>query len=703
MNLNLRIDGAGQPQLLVKEKVWVDRIEVRLFRAGDWLNESTGEITAGNWREGPEEHMYRRAYFLEGKQFLELGFRVSFDLIVITALITRDLTGIARDDSFALPGAFLPSFRFLPDLSFFLTTFGLGGKEDSYPGGYWPTAKIGHGLHELPDEAFTPLVLYDNNGALAISPGNFFLTSLLVKTAGGVGRGLHGAVDRIPAGTQLKTVITFGKDVPEALLRLGDYFISRSGKSRPEPGSHPLLSQLGWWNAYGSYYTEPVRPLNSKGLSAVIRGLQAQGIPLGYLGLDLWYPYERIGKAIRYTPDPVKYPNGIGEIAQAAGLATVLHLSALSKRNAYGADGADPAFYREVARDLVRERAIVVWHDWLRTQQYITPKLRADPAAAERWFSGMAQTFADEGLDVLLCMQTMGMNLAATQHLNVIAGRTHDDYLVSQPEAVATAARQGHPEFLDGEISVHELHRQNLLMGMVLYALGMMPFHDVFLSQAHPGWGGGHPEEEAVLRALSCGPVGIGDGPGMTDPDLIARLLLPDGSIAHPDRPPFPVMTTLNREVQVFFTKHQAGDTVWGYLVLINTGREELSFQMDPPAFSKYFFWDGLGRRLVSELKGRLPPRRIAYFVLVPQREGIGPLGGLDLFVPATHGTVKEAIWNGGWQLNVPPGGGPIAIISEQLIAAEDGGGRKLSVEKKNDIWLVETSPSSDVVHIHKI
>jgi len=50
---------------------------------------------------------------------------------------------------------------------------------------------------------------------------------------------------------------------------------------------------------------------------------------------------------------------------------------------------------------------------------------------------------------------------------------------------------------------------------MVLYALGMLPFHDLFLTRPHPGLGGDNPEEEALLRALSCGPVGIGDGPGM--------------------------------------------------------------------------------------------------------------------------------------------------------------------------------------------
>jgi len=336
----------------------------------------------------------------------------------------------------------------------------------------------------------------------------------------------------------------------------------RGGKKRPSPGSNPIFSKLGWWNAYGSYYTEPIRRLDEHALLEVIDDLKANEIPIDYLGLDLWYPYEQIGQAIQYVPDKEKYPRGIAPLAEQAGLSTVLHLS---------------------SREVKSQRGIVAWHDWLRTQQYLTPKLREDPQAAEDWFSGMTGAFASEDVDVLLCMQTMGMNLASTQHPNVISGRTHTDFLFMQDEALHTVAAHGHPDFLEGFIEPSELRRQNLLMGMVLSSLGMLPFHDLFLTRPHPGLGGDNPEEEALLRALSCGPVGIGDGPGMVDADLIDRLLLPDGTLAQPDHPPFPLMETIDSGVQAFLTEHDTEEAKWGYLLLLNTSDKELPYAMEPP------------------------------------------------------------------------------------------------------------------------
>ena len=701
--MKLKLGPSGRLGLSVGENIWIEDIGVRVFQDGNWLSDASGGISPGDWEEGKEAGgefaRLRREYSHAGSPWLELVIHAYPDLILIAVTALRDITGISRGDSFTLPGVFLPHFRLTPDLGFFLTTFGLGGDDDGYPGGYWPTARLGRGMEELPDEAFAPLVLYDAGNAVAIAPGNLFLTSPLVKTPDGVGRGLHGAVERIPAGTRLETLISWGKDPTAALLRLGEHLLSRGGKGRPTPDSHPVLSKLGWWNAYGGYYTEPIRELDEEGLTGVLEGLAGARIPLGYLGLDLWYPYERIGQAIEYVPDPRKYPHGIGKIAASAGLSTVLHLSALSRENAYGSDGADPGFYREVAASLARERAVVAWHDWLRTQQHLTRRLRAEPTAAEAWFGGMAGAFAGEGLDVLLCMQTMGMNLAATQHPNVVAGRTHTDYLFSQSEALDEAERRGHPEFKDGFVPAHELHRQNLFMGTVLYALGMMPFHDLFLTRPHPGLGGDHPEEEAVLRALSCGPVGIGDGPGMTDPKLVRRLLLPDGTIARPDHPPFPIWSTVNDDVVAFFTERRVGGAVWGHLLLLNTAAGEAGFSLEPPLPGEHVIWDGLRGEVVPALRGTIPPGRIAYFVLVPEREGIGLLGAEGMFVPG--GAVKEAVWNEGWLLRLAGPVERLAVVSARPIRARTDGGEKLEVEEgKTGIWSILTQGERDV-HIY--
>ena len=705
MKLDFDIADGGSPHLTVNGNPWLRGVEPLIYRAGEGLT----MVPAGEWESTTGQDrtgvftVHRRVYSHAGEPLLRFTIQIYSDIAHVDIEVLRDISGIARGDSFTTPGALLPWFSIPADLSFFLATFGLGGDGDDYPGGYWPTAKFGIGPGDLPDDAFAPIVLYDDKAALAVGPGNFFLTSPLVRMNDGIGRGVHGAVDRLSVGTHLETVFAVGEDVPDALMRFGDYLLARGGKSRPRPDEHSLFSRLGWWNAYGGYYTEPIRKLDADGLSTVVTELRNQHIPVGYLGLDLWYPYDRIGQALKYVPDPTKYPHGIREIARTAAVSTVLHLSALSPKNEYGADGADPTFYQEVARDLTREAAIVAWHDWLRTQQHLTPMLRADQTAAESWFAGMARAFADSNLDVLLCMQTMGMNLAATQHANIIAGRVHTDYLFSQPEALAEAARRGHPEFQLGHISTSELHRQNMLMGMVLYALGMMPFHDLFLSRVHPGLGGGYPEQEAVLRALSCGPVGIGDGPGMSDRALIQRLLLPDGTVAHPDHPPFPIMKTMGADVEAFFTVHRAGETTWGYLMALNTTDKEAPFRIAPPFDGEFLIWDGLKRRVVTDMSGTLPPGGIAYFVLVPTQEGIGLLGQKDLFIPAGVGLVEAAAWNSGWHVEFGRPVDQITVLSKHSIGARDMTGTQLEVAKQAiGVWSVQLNTNSNKVHIYR-
>ena len=707
MTLKVKPSDTGRAQLLIENEAWVRELGIRIFRNGSWLRDGEG-IIAGGWNEerghdrNGDFRLYRRDYSLAGATLVTLDIRAYSNIVIIEATLPHGITGISQKDLFTASGLFLPYFTFSPHRSFFLTTFGLNGGDDEYPGGYWPTAKIGRGVDELPTEAFAPLVLFGDKAALAVAPGNFFLTSPLVKTANGVGRGLHGAVDSLPPGIKLETVFAFGKDVPAALIRLGDLLLARSGKHRLKPDSHPLFSHLGWWNAYGGYYTEPIRRLDAAGLAAVIDGMNAQGIPFGYLGLDLWYPYEEIGRALRYSPDPKKYPEGIGEIAQSAGLSTVLHLSALSAHNAYGTDGADPSFYKDVAKELSHERAIVAWHDWLRTQQHLSPKLRKDPEAAEHWFAGMAEAFGKEGIDVLICMQTMGMNLASTQHPNVVAGRVHTDYLFSQPAALAEAARRGHPQFQAGFIPARELHRQNLLMGMVLYSLGMMPFHDLFLSRPSPDLGGDHPKEEAILRALSCGPVGIGDGPGMVDEKLIDRLLLSDGTLAQPDRPPFPVTETIDHDIEAFWTERKAGSARWIYLLLLNTASEELPFSLDPPTEGEFMIWDGLENQGRKAIEGRLAPGRLAYFVLVPQREGIAPLGLWKRFVPAPTGKILNLKWEEGWQITLDGVEDEFAIFSEQPVSVHTDRGVPLGLSHRGDLWICKVEEQVRSLHVFR-
>jgi len=682
VDLRIGFDDRGELRVFLGEELYLARLAVGL--------PGREEPTPTAWESPRGDRTWRRRYQWEGEPTWELELRELDSALLVRVKLLRDLRGISQQDSFETPGLLAPSFSFPDFRRFFLATYGLGGEHDHYPGGYWPTAVVGTGPEELPREAFAPLVLWGEGGALAISPGNFFLTSPLVRIRGGAARGLHGAIDSLPAGFTLDTWLVAGPDPFSALSELARRLSPGRRPSPPTGGQ--VLERLGWWNAYGGYYTELFRPLNGEELERVVAGLRAAGVPLGYLGLDLWYPYEEIGKALRYRADPRKYPQGLRPLRERWGLPFVLHLSALSERNEYRAPGGHPEVYREIAQDLREEGAVAAWHDWLRTQQFLTQRLRAEPQAAESWFSGMARAFSEAGLPVILCMHTMGMVLAATQHPNVISARSHTDYLFSQRPALEEAARHGREEMLGAWVPPGWLRAQNLTMGAVLAAFGLAPFFDLFLSRPHPGLGGEEPEAEAALRALSCGPVGIGDGPGMSDPQLLARLLV-RGKLARPDHPPRPLLPTLGQELQTFLATRQAGELAWGYLVVVNTGQEELPFRVDPPWEGEFRLWDGFTGRPVREAAGRLAPGGVAYFVASPLVHGCSPWGLRGKLVPAPR--EDFSVQRDGRKLRVWTGGEPLVLWSPTaLLAAGDQG--PASLTRKGELWLVAPSDGAD-------
>lgn len=661
-------------------------IEERSLRASPW-EPSVGEDAGG------ARKLYSCSLFDEGGFVARISVRAEPDVAWVVVETQRPLAGLATEDSFESSSVAAPAFRFPEHLRTLAVTFGLGRSGEGQIGGYWPSARCGRGVGSLPCEAFAPLVLYDGDSALAIAPASQFLTSTLRMSESFVARSLHGATDALPAGMRIETVFASGTGIPDALTRLGGALLARSGKARPSPADSVLTSSLGWWNAYGSYYTEPVRPLGENRLVDVVDRLRRASVPIAYVGLDLWYPYRAIGQAVRFAPDPRKYARGFNEIARRHGLGFVFHLSALSHDNEYGATGADPSFYREVAAELSRQGGIAAWHDWLRTQQHLTPALRSDPVGADRWFAELAAALHHEGLSLLLCMQTMGMALAATELPNAIAARTAIDYLFGQPEALDTLEGLGMGGFRNDAISLADLRRQNLLVGSILNALGLLPFHDFFLTRHHEGLGGADPRGEAVLRALSCGPVGIGDGPGMTDVDLVHTLVSSRGALLRPDHAPQPDTGSLGGDIEIYRTERVAGDARWEYIMGLNRSPRQASLSL-PHDREDVVVWDVFERRVVPSMEATLDSGGVACYVLAPLRQGIAPLGLVDKLVPAPAGVVRSAEIHDGWRLETDAPGERFAFWAEQPPCVRADGSRMSLVQQQSNLWIVDVPES---------
>ncbi len=613
---------------------------------------------------------WRRNLSWKDQKLLEEHIFLYEDAVRYEVAFPQGLSNLKGSRDFFKPAVIAPLFSFTCDSAYFLCTFGLDGESGGYPGGYWPEAYWGRVTEGFPQKPFAPLVLYDGEGAVAIAPGELFLLSPLIVQEGRIGRALAGDFVEIPAGTVLSTWFAFGKDPGEALRRLGELLLRAGKKERPDRNSTPILSRLGYWNAYGSYYTELIHPMEEGILRALSAEFRAKKIPVGYIGLDLWYPYERIGQALVFQPDPRKYPRGLGALRREIGIPFVLHLSALSPHNFYGTDGVDPAIYGEIAKEALRQGGIGIWHDWLRTWQFLTPALLSDPWRAEAWFSGMCQAFREAGLPILLCMETMGMVLASTRETNVVAARSYTDHLFSMRLALRRAAK-AEPTIERAWQKPVQIWLQNLLVGYVQWALGLAPFHDLFLSRKHPGFGGEKAWEEAVLRALSSGPVGFGDACGMADPEILLRLVLPDGRLAQPDHPPEPFWPTLNTQTPIFWTEKKAGDLSWVYLLILNPGEEEEKVRLPRPYDGEFLVWDPKTRTL-DGWEILVPAGGLAYRVLIPVVEGTGLLGAPELFVPMP--TQAEVVREEGkLRIWAPEGVGLHAVFSSgKMVTLEE-------------------------------
>jgi hypothetical protein len=206
-------------------------------------------------------------------------------------------------------------------------------------------------------------------------------------------------------------------------------------------------------------------------------------------------------------------------------------------------------------------------HDWLIDCFLGVRGLREAPGRARAWQEGLDRTAARQGLTLQWCMASPADLLQTVTLEKVTSIRTSGDY-----------------KYLIGPGALWAW----FLYGNVLArALGLHPFKDVFLSarDERPGEGrrdgDPHAEVEALLAALSSGPVGIGDRVGRSDRGLVLRTCREDGVVLRPDVP----LAALERAyrghavlepnllVAEAFSAHEAGHFV--YLLALNVWRAE--------------------------------------------------------------------------------------------------------------------------------
>lgn len=678
---------------------WVQGIEVAVPIAGRWLRSADGtlirdepELVEGTDRLGSYTG-WRVTYWDEERALISLTIRAYRLLrsVVFEAEALTDLEHTFADDSFVHTTFQAPIMRVM-DAEFLLYTWGL---TDQGRKGGWPHAIYGRSQRQIPrDKAFAPLVLSAQGSAMVIAPLDHYPLSPLgiVDMPDGVAisRGIHGAVDRIPCGTVISTIVTFGAKPFSTMRSWGDILLSISGKERPGPLSLSMLSRLGYWNNYGAYYSELLHPIDEDILLALGEYFRKDGIPIGYFGLDLWYPHARVGFAKAYRTDRKRFPSGLDRIKTRTGIPFFLHLSGFDSENEYRDDYAfqqgggaacpqERRFYTDLGRRLnAEEGAIGVWHDHIRVYQERISQLRNSFNVAEEWFFSMADELGANDLPLMLSDPTIGFLLASSRATNIVSSRSGDDYLVKQEGQLAqldpiAAVRYKH-------VPTQRLITDRFLVGWLHYSLGLLPFHDVFITnRTHPdGFAESDADSEALMRALSAGPVGVGDKIGEIDQEIVNRLVFPDGVLAKPDRPLRPMWGSLSHDLIVGETESVGG--AWRYIAVFNigTGGQDYDLQDVGLLTEEQMIYSPSLRMIVPKMKGSLPPAGGDYYVLAPLLSGIALIGFLDKYITAPSDRI---LWieatDAGFdvRMRVPPGRSyPVgAFLDGELTVEADG------------------------------
>ena len=151
-------------------------------------------------------------------------------------------------------------------------------------------------------------------------------------------------------------------------------------------------------------------------------------------------------------------------------------------------------------------------HDWLVEVFFGVRQMRSEPGRATEWQEGIDSAARDRGITLQWCMGTPADFAQTTTLTQVTSVRTSGDH-----GYIASAG---------------QLWAWFCTTNALARSLDLMPFKDVF--RADPDVAGQNGEPEALLSALSTGPVGVGDRVGRMDPALALRTCRADGLLVKP-------------------------------------------------------------------------------------------------------------------------------------------------------------------------
>ncbi|MEM9747734.1 MAG: hypothetical protein AAF945_13640 [Actinomycetota bacterium] len=560
-----------------------------------------------------------------------------------------------------------------------LTDLGSGHFADPTGGVLWPRHEMDHGI-EWCGFAFTQFALPVTAGSdldfdFAPTPG-LHSPSVVLPLLGrlddrvtllaplaapheqiiavserGLRWGWHGDLATVPAGFATELGWYEADDVASALtswrhdLGLDDGMPSHDTTSRRST----LVSHLSYWTDNGAAYwyrTEHGRTI-VESVVDVVAALDGDDIPVRSVEIDSWWYQHEIPRPIAEIgyPDDVP-PTGLmrwepraDAFAPDAGLPDlrsvherlggrplILHTRHLSPSTPYvaewvdsewwveefAAQPADPTAFRRWFDDAAAAGATVIELDWMMVTWFCVRALRRQPGRALDWQRALDRLAGERDIDLVWCMATPADLIAAAELDRVVAVRTCDDYRFAEDPAF--------------------LWRWFLMVNRLAGALGLTVFKDCFFSSADVGDGSDaidgdpHAEVEALLSALSGGPVGIGDRIGRTDREVVMRTCDDDGRLRRVDRPIAAVDDCLfgqgadDDRLTWAITTATRPDGVWTYVVAIHASTDRTpigdGFGFDGDRF--VVDWRSGDERIADRIDADLGPRDWALWLVAP-------------------------------------------------------------------------------------
>lgn len=411
----------------------------------------------------------------------------------------------------------------------------------------------------------------------------------------GMSCGWHGDLAELPAGFATELAVWAGPSPRAALNAWAALLRRRYATRRPSRYADAGLAKLSYWTDNGAVYyyrTEPGADYTAT-LERVVDDARQRDIPVGSVQIDSWfYPHRRLrplsdegapvvppSGMMKWEPREDLFPAGFKDLQRrVGGLPLTFHSRHFSAESPYferyeawldgeQAHPADAGLYELLMTQAAAWGAMTYEQDWMVESFLGVRGLRAAPGRARAWQEAMDRIAGEHGLSLQWCMATPADFLQTVTLRHVASIRTSGDYRYM---------------FDNGLNWVWFLHTNALAR-----ALGLNPFKDVFLSHGATNLSDGEPyaEIEALLAALSAGPVAIGDQIGCTNRDLVMRTCREDGVLVKPDVPIAAVDRCFSANsffvaeplVGETYSAHPAG--LWLYVVTLNAhqGKKTLS------------------------------------------------------------------------------------------------------------------------------